>query len=207
MVRPGPPEYLSGRAWAEGPARRVSPARPEVCPCRARHASIGPSRVRARARSGRAACLDMYTAPARCGLGAAARVRKRCDRPGTGTRLPSRIQEPIKPRPHEAVHVTPQNSLLRGPSRSARHGARKSSLHCTLHVTDQPPPTPPPLAAGARTHPASTRCRDGRGGVEEFELVAYRLQKTRRLDRFTSISFVPHRVLLYTRGRALDPCL
>lgn len=49
MVRPGPPEYLSGRAWAEGPARRVSPARPEVCPCRARHASIGPGRVRARA--------------------------------------------------------------------------------------------------------------------------------------------------------------
>jgi hypothetical protein len=49
MVRPGPPEYLSDRVWAEGPARRVSPARPEVCPCRARHASIGPGQVRARA--------------------------------------------------------------------------------------------------------------------------------------------------------------
>jgi hypothetical protein len=47
MVRPGPPECLSGRAWAEGPARRVSPARPEVYPYRARHASIGPGRVRA----------------------------------------------------------------------------------------------------------------------------------------------------------------
>jgi hypothetical protein len=74
MVRPGLPEYLSGRAWAEGPARRVSPARPEVCPCRARHASNGPGRVRARAGSGRAARLDMYTD----GRGAATRGEGPC---------------------------------------------------------------------------------------------------------------------------------
>lgn len=111
----------------------------------------------------------------------------------------SRTDQTEAPRgsPRDPTEFPPAWRIPLRPSRSTKK-------LIALHGTDQPPPTPlARSAACVRAYPY----RDGRGGVEEFELVAYRLQKTRGLTASPPFPSSPLRVLLYTRGRALDPCL
>lgn len=144
-------------------------------------------------------------------------LRLVCGKDATGLGLGPASPPKFKNRgPTRQSTWTPQNSLLRGPSRSARHGARKSSLHCTLHGTDQPPPppTPPPLAAGTRTHPVSTLCcvpTPTATVVAASKNLNLSPTGSRKPDGLTASPPFPScsspRVLLYTRGRALDPYL